>query len=127
MIYRERAMGWDFAFLIVGAAAALLSMREQSFGESLRDQLNRSIAQLDEETTSARRTSVLVIVLMGGICPTAILLATWQLNEESISDDGLQLVGLIILLSRLWLAASGYSAARWNWTSCRASAGWRRC
>ena len=63
MIYaRDRKVmtGWDFAIPIVGAAAALLAggamyvshraqaRREQRFGESLRDQLNRRIAQLDD-------------------------------------------------------------------------------
>ena len=53
--------------------------------------------QTREQTTSARRTSVLVTMLMGGICPMAILLATWRLNETSISDDGFMLVTLIIV------------------------------
>ena len=79
MIYaRERKMMtvWDFAIGIGGAAAALLaggamyvghraqSRREQRFGESLRDQLNRRIAQLDDRATIAHVT--LVNVLLGG-------------------------------------------------------------
>jgi hypothetical protein len=109
--------GWDLVLPIVGAIVALISVRamyvnhraqsrrEQSFGESLRDQLRRSIAQLDHEVTNARRTSVLVIVLMGGIAPAAILLLGWRVNDKSISDDGYMLVTLIILC--VWTVASG--------------------
>ena len=81
MIYRDDMnglTGWDLALPVVGAVAALISgraiyvghraqaRREQSFGESLRDQLNRSIAQLDYQATTLHRTLMLVIVLMGG-------------------------------------------------------------
>ena len=109
--------GWDLVLPIVGAIVALISVRamyvnhraqsrrEQSFGESLRDQLRRSIAQLDHEVTNARRTSVLVIVLMGGIAPAAILLLGWRVNDKSISDDGYMLVTMIILC--VWTVASG--------------------
>ena len=109
--------GWDLVLPIVGAIVALISVRamyvnhraqsrrEQSFGESLRDQLRRSIAQLDDEVTNARRTSVLVTVLMGGIAPAAILLLGWRVNDKSISDDGYMLVTIIILC--VWAVASG--------------------
>ena len=92
MISRERATGWDFAVAIGGATAAFVtvrafhvnhraqSLREQSFGESLRDQLNRSIAQLDDRATTASRTNVLAIVAMGGICPMAIVVFGWRIN-----------------------------------------------
>jgi hypothetical protein len=100
-IYRydtEAVTGWDFVFPIVGAAAALLmggamyvrhraqALREQSFGESLRDQLNRSIAQLDYQATTLHRTLMLVVVLLAGICPIALTLAVARLNEKSFSD-----------------------------------------
>ena len=96
MIYRDDMnglTGWDLALPVVGAVAALISgraiyvghraqaLREQSFGESLRDQLNRSIAQLDYQATTLHRSLTLVIVLMGGICTIAVLLALWRLNE----------------------------------------------
>ena len=78
---RERNVmtGWDFAVPIAGAVAAVLAggamywhrkgeaRRDESFGDSLRDQLNRRIAQLDGLATRARRTSELILVLMGGI------------------------------------------------------------
>ena len=111
-IYRYDAggvTGWDFAFPIVGAAAALLSgraiyvrhraqaLREQRFGESLRDQLNRSIAQLDYQATTLHRTLMLVLVLLTGICPIALLLALSLLNEKSFSDDGYMVVWLCLM------------------------------
>ena len=67
---RNVMTGWDVAIGIGGAAAALLAggaayvghraqtRREQRFGESLRDQLNRRIAQLDDRATMARATLV---------------------------------------------------------------------
>ena len=113
---RHQLTGWDFATAIVGAAAALLAggamyvhhkgqaRREQHFGESLRDQLNRRIAQLDDAATRARLTSVLVLVLMGGICPIVILLLGYRINQKPLSDDGYMLVPLIILC--VWSVAS---------------------
>lgn len=92
--------GWDYALPLLGAAAAVLAggaiysghraqaRREQRFGESLRDQLNRRIAQLDHAATKARRTIVLVLVLLGGICPMAIIYLGMRVNDKSISDDG---------------------------------------
>jgi hypothetical protein len=62
---QARARKHELALLLNHRAQ---SRREQSFGESLRDQLNRSIGQLDDAATRARRTSVLVMVLLGGIC-----------------------------------------------------------
>jgi hypothetical protein len=120
MIYFHRhrpekvVTGWDYVLPIVGAAAALLAggamyvghraqaRREQRFGESLRDQLNRSVAQLEVRATIARVT--LVSVLLWGICPTAILLLIYRVNEKSISDDGYMLVTLTFML--VWSVAS---------------------
>jgi hypothetical protein len=64
--------------------------REERFGESLRDQLNRRIAQLTDAATSL--TKQLVIVLLTGTCPIAVLLLIWRINEKSFSDDGYMLV-----------------------------------
>ena len=117
MIYRDRATVWDLALAIGGAAAAWVtvraiyvnhrawSVRDQSFGQSLRDQLHRSIAQLEDQATGTHRTNVLTIVLMGGICPAAILVFGWRINQKSISDDGYMLVTTIILC--VWSAVSG--------------------
>ena len=93
---RERNVttGWDFAIGIGGAAAALLAggamyvghraqaRREQRFGESLRDQLNRRIAQLDDRASRARAT--LVTVLLGGIGGMALILLGYAGAASSV-------------------------------------------
>jgi hypothetical protein len=106
---RKVVTGWDFFIGIGGAAAALLmgramyvchraqALREQSFGESLRDQLHRSIAQLDYQATTLHRTLMLVLVLLAGICPMALNLALSRLNEKSFSDDGYMIVWLSLV------------------------------
>ena len=119
MIYtreRNHLTGWDFAVAIVGAAAALLAggtmyvnhkrqaRSEQRFCESLRDELNRRIAQLDDAAARARMTTVLVLVLMGGICPTVILILVYRVNQKLISDDGYMLITLILVC--VWSVAS---------------------
>ena len=107
---RERNVmtGWDVAIGIGGAVAALLAAvamyvnrkgqarGEQRFGESLRDQLNRRVAQLDDAATS--RTGQLVIVLLGGICPMAIVLLGLRINQKSFSDYQLLVVSMILFL-----------------------------
>jgi hypothetical protein len=114
---RKVVTGWDVLVAIGGGAAAVVAggamymnhkrqaLREQHFGESLRDQLNRRLAQLDDSAAAARRTSVLVMVLMGGICPTAILLLGSRINQQSFSDNGGMLVPLI--LTCVWMVATG--------------------
>ncbi|MEO7600224.1 MAG: hypothetical protein ABIV50_14915 [Opitutus sp.] len=106
---RNGLTGWDLALPVIGAVAALVSGRamfvrhrgkalhEHSFGESLRDQLKRRIAQLDYQATTLHRTLILVIVLIGGICPIALLLALSRINEKPISDDGYMLVSTILM------------------------------
>jgi hypothetical protein len=101
---------WDFAIPIVGAAAALLwggamyvshraqALRERSFGESLRDQLNRRIAQLDYQATRVVRVaSVLVTALTPLVCATAIILAGWRINNEPFSSEWAWIVGGIFV------------------------------
>jgi peptidoglycan/LPS O-acetylase OafA/YrhL len=112
---RKVMTGWDFAIGIGGAAAALLAggamsvghraqrRREQSFGESLRDQLNRRMTQLDDRATMTR--AMLVTVLLGGIDGIAILLLGYRVNEKSLSDDGYLIVGMI--LGCVWCVAAG--------------------
>ena len=112
MIYRDDVnglTGWDLVLPVVGAAAASIcaravyvghraqARREQRFGESLRDQLNRSIAQLDYQATTLHRTLMLVIVLMGGIGPIALGLALSRLNGKAFSDDGYMIVWLSLM------------------------------
>jgi hypothetical protein len=121
---RERKVmtGWDFAIGIGGAVAALLSggamyvghraqaRSEQRFGESLRDQLNRRIAQFDDRATIARVT--LVTVLLGGIGGIAILLLGYRVNEKPLSDDGYLLVSTILMCVVLPVAAGVWEIRR---------------
>ena len=128
MIYFHRhrpekvVTGWDYALPIVGAAAALLAggamyvghraqvRREQRFGESLRDELNRRIAQLDDRATIARAT--LVSVLLGGGGGIAILLLGYRVNEKPFSDDGYLLFSMIVLCVVLPVAAGVWEIRR---------------
>jgi hypothetical protein len=124
MLTRERDVmtGWDFAIGIGGAAAALLAggamyvghraqaRREQRFGESLRDQLGRRIAQLDDRATRARAT--LVTVLLGGIGGIAIILLGYRVNQKPLSDDGYMLVSTILLCVVLPVATSVWELRR---------------
>jgi peptidoglycan/LPS O-acetylase OafA/YrhL len=104
---RKLMTDWDFAIGIGAAAAALLAggamyvghraqgRREQRFGESLRDQLNRRIAQFDDRATIARGT--LVMVLLGGIAPIAIIFFGYRVNQKSFSDEGYMLISTILM------------------------------
>ena len=116
--------GWDYAIPIVGAAVALLwggamyvshraqALREQRFSETLRDQLNRHIAQLDDHATRVvRLANVLVTALPPVICTTAFLLASWRINDKALSDDWPLLAGLIFVCA--------YSAAASVWQARR--------
>jgi len=128
MIYFHRyrpekvVTGWDYALPIVGAAAALLAggamylghraqaRREQRFGESLRDQLNRRIAQLDDRETQVHAT--LASVLLGGIGGTAIILLGYRVNDKPFSDDGYMLVSTILMCVALPVAAGVWDVRR---------------
>jgi hypothetical protein len=101
---------WDFAIPVVGAAAALLwggamyvshrvqALRERHFGESLRDQLGRRIAQLDYEATRiVRVASVLTTALPPVVCATAIILAGWRVNNEPFTTEWVWIVGGIFV------------------------------
>ena len=103
---RNVMTGWDVVIGLCGAAAALLAggamyighraqaRREQRFGESLRDQLNRRMAQLDDRTTIAR--GIVVMVLLGGICPMALVLLGFRINGQSVGDNWFLVVGMIV-------------------------------
>jgi hypothetical protein len=122
MIYdNDPRTDWDFAIPIVGAAAALLwggamyvshraqALRERSFGESLREQVNRHIAQLDYQATRVvRLASVLVTALPPLVCATAIILAGWRINNEPFGDEWVWIVGGI------FVCAMGSAAGVWE-------------
>ena len=105
---RKVMTGWDFVIGIGGAAAALVAggamyvghraqaRREQRFGESLRDQLSRRVAQLHDRTTMARGTLVMV-VLLGGICPMALVLLGLRINQQPFSDNRFLIVSMMVM------------------------------
>ena len=111
MIYDDDSRtDWDFAIPVVGAAAALLwggamyvshraqALRERRFGESLRDQLGRRIAQLDYEATRVvRLASTLATALPPVVCATAIILAGWRVNNEPFRTEWVWIVGAILV------------------------------
>jgi hypothetical protein len=123
MIYRHDDVltGWDYAIAVVGAAAALLWVRmmsakqraqavlEQRFGDSLRDQINRQLAQLDYGVTFARLTNLLGNVLLPIVSAFAIILGSWRVTGRSFSDPWLSLPiafmicwGILMVGGSLW-------------------------
>jgi hypothetical protein len=111
IIYRRDVMtGWTLAIPVVGAVAALVmgvalyvsrhaqALHERRYGDSLRDQIGRRIAQLEYETTTGNRvTSVLLVAIFVSV--TAFLLATMQVNSGPSGrfEDGPLFVGLILM------------------------------
>ena len=105
MIYRDDDVlsGWDYAIPVVGAVAALLwvrlmyvrqraqAVREKRFGDSLRDQINRQLAQLDSVATMSRLASLVCMLLLPIVSAFAIILASWRINGRSFSDPWLSL------------------------------------
>jgi peptidoglycan/LPS O-acetylase OafA/YrhL len=103
-------VSWDYAIPIAGGASAMLmgvalfvsrrrQMRhEERFGDSLRDQLGRRIAQIDyEATTGSRLANVLLAAIFAG--STAILLAGMRVNSEPDApfDEWPAVVGMIVV------------------------------
>jgi hypothetical protein len=94
---------WDYAIPAVGAAAALLwvrlmyvrqreqTLREQRFGDSLRDQINRQLAQLDYVVTMSNLARLLGTLLLPIVWAFTIILASWRINDRSFSDPWLSL------------------------------------
>jgi len=104
MIYShdgDARSGWDYAIPVVGASAAVLwarmmyvrqraqAVREQRFGDSLRDQINRQLAQLDYGATSAHLANMLGTLLLPIVCAFAMILASWRIQHRSFSDPWL--------------------------------------
>jgi len=113
MIYPEDddvVIVWDYVFPVVGAAAAVVmagamyairrgqTAREQDFGESLRDELSRRIAQLDDQATRELRLT-LVGAVAAAICGMAIYVAGRRINDVGYNEDWPILLGLIFLFA----------------------------
>jgi hypothetical protein len=125
MVYNDDdvIVSWDYAIPVVGAAAAMLMgvalyvsrrtqmRREQRFGDSLRDQLERRIAQLDYEVTEGSRLANLLLVAIF-VGATAILLAGMRVNSEPDEpfDGWPAIVGMILVSA--FSSLSGFWAQR---------------
>ena len=95
--------GWDYAIPVVGAAAALIwvrlmnvrqraqAVREQRFGDSLRDQINRQLAQLESGVRMSRLAGLVGVVLLPIVWSFTVILASWRINNRSFSDPWLSL------------------------------------
>jgi predicted permease len=106
--YDDVRIVWDYAFPVVGAAAALVMAgamyairqtqvaREHAFGESLREQLRRRIAQLDNQATKELRLT-LVGAVAAAICGMALYVASRRINDVAYNADWPVLLGLIFL------------------------------
>ncbi len=68
--------------------------REQRFGESLREQLNRRMAQLDDRTTVA---PVMLFMVLLGLLPMAFILLSLRVNQKSISDNMSLVVSMVLI------------------------------
>ena len=94
-MFSARLSVWDYVVGVVGVTAAIVLAgalfairrsrlaREQGFGDSLRDQLRRRIAQLDAEATGERRLA-LTIVVTALICATAISIVSARIQHVPV-------------------------------------------
>jgi len=111
--------GWDLAVPVVAGVAALFmgaalymtrraqALREQRFGDSLRDQLGRRIAQLDDAATRTLRTMSVALISIF-VFATAMRLASLRMNLEpdepfELVDDWPRLVRRILIFAAFWL------------------------
>ena len=83
---------WDYVVGGIGVVAAVAlagalfalrrsqQARAQRFGDSVRDQVHRRIAQIDAEATSERRLTFIVVALTL-ICAWAVSVASYRIND----------------------------------------------
>ena len=121
---------WDYAIPVVGGAAALLSarrvyarqraqaVREQRFGDSLRDQISRQLAQLDDTATRVHLASRAGMRLLPMVCAFAIILASWRVHGRSFSDPRL-LIPIVLMIGWIVIMAGGTSWASRRWVQRR--------
>lgn len=116
--------GWDLVSPIAGAAAALLmavvlymtrrtqARREQRFGDSLRDQLGRRIAQIDDAITTRGRlvTTFLLAMCLGGV---AITVAGARVNmDPGDTFDAWPRILRLILVFAVMIVFSAWATRR---------------
>jgi len=107
--YREVLSGWDYAVAVVGLAAALTlsrmiyvgyraqALREQSFGESLRDQVNRQLARIDPFVRfSWANWKVVAIMVLGFGVAAAISFLGARINHKPYEEAWLMVRGGIV-------------------------------
>ena len=131
MIYRQRGIvlsGWDYAGpvagVVAGMAAALLTagrlylrqraqaVREQRFGESLRDQINRQLALCDYAPARTRPASRLGIRLPV-IISVAAFFAIGRIHNWTLSDARLWgLVGFFVVFCILVVKGASWEQRR---------------
>ena len=123
--------GWDYAVAVAGLAAALAlwrtiyvgyreqARREQAFGDSLRDQVNRQIAMIDPFminpwATRASRKKVAPYFMLSLVLIAAIGFMSARVNGNEPYDEAWRsAVGTILIgLFGGWVA--GLWLRRWN-------------
>jgi hypothetical protein len=117
--YDDVLIVWDYVVGIVGVAASIVvavtlsalrraqRAHEQGFGDSLRDQLRRRIAQIDYEATDGRRLTSITLAA-GLICAWAIPVAQQRIAHVPVPYSEFHwsplpivlIFGFIYLLSR---------------------------
>jgi hypothetical protein len=65
--------------------------RDQRFGDSLRDQISRQLAQLEDVVTMSRPARLLGILLLPIVSAFTIILTKWRITGRSFSDPRLSL------------------------------------
>ena len=100
---------WDYAVAVVGLAAALIlvrmihvgyraqARREQSFGESLRDQVNRQLARIDPFVRfSWANSKVVAIMVLGFGVAAAVSFLSARINHMHYEEAWLMVRGGIL-------------------------------
>lgn len=116
--------GWDYAIPVIGAAAALLWVRmtyvrqqaqegrEQRFGDTLRDQINRQLMQLEYAATMSRLAALLGNVLLPIVWSFATILASWRINNMSFRNPWLLLPIVFMICWSILMVSAGLWWAR---------------
>jgi len=123
--------GWDYAVAFIGVAAALAlwgriyvsfraqARREQGFGESLRDQVNRQIALIDPFminpwATRAARAKTVPIFMLSLVLMAAIGFMSGRVNEHRPFDEAWRSAVGVILIGLFSGWVGGLGLRRWN-------------
>ena len=98
---------WDYLYPVAGIMAALVAAaamyalhiaqtrRDRAFGESLRDQLRRRVAQLDALTAKDRSLTRIAVVAIW-LCGLAIYMSARRINDVPYNADWPIVLGLIL-------------------------------